>query len=84
MKRETILVSKAQKELLELFSEKEVFELYQSLKLIHHLATYSISEQMVDLPSSKSVHELLNAIEKITFEFACSKGIPVFMNLYEN
>lgn len=68
-KKESIEVTPAQKTLLELLSVKEVYDHFESLKMVHHLATYCVGSEKVDLSSSRDVHDLMDAIQKIAIEF---------------
>jgi hypothetical protein len=68
MKKERIEVTKAQKELIELLAHKEVQDYFESLKMIHYLGTYCVNEGIVELWASRLVHDLLDAIQKITIE----------------
>lgn len=63
-----VLVTPAQKELLQLITPHEAEDIYQSLKKVHYLGTYCIDNDMADLFASGSVHDLLDAIQKIAFE----------------
>jgi hypothetical protein len=65
---ESIKVTSAQKELLELLAHKEVHEYFESLKMIHYLGTYCVNEAMVELWASRLVHDLLDVIRKILDE----------------
>ena len=65
---ESVKVTPAQKELLELLSAKEVNDHFESLKMVHYLATYCLSNEMVELWASRSVHDLLDVIQKIVIE----------------
>ena len=70
---ESIKVTPAQKELLELLSDKEVHEYFESLKMVHYLATYCVGNEMVELWASRCVHDLLDAVHKIALEHNFSK-----------
>lgn len=73
MKKESVNVSPAQKELLELLSHKEAKDHFESLKMVHYLATYAVDSGMVELWASRSVHDLMDVIQNIVFENALSK-----------
>ncbi|NVK53357.1 MAG: hypothetical protein HWD85_10525 [Flavobacteriaceae bacterium] len=68
MKKEHIEVTSAQKELLELLTHKEVYDYFESLKMVHYLATYCVGSEMVELSASRYTHDLLDAIQKIVIE----------------
>lgn len=68
MKKESIQVTKAQKELIKLLAHKEVHEYFESLKMIHYLGTYCVKEGMAELWASRLVHDLLDAVQKISLE----------------
>ena len=68
MKKESIKVTPAQKELLELLSVKEVKDHLESLQMIHYLATYCVGNEKVELSASRDVHDLMNAIQNIVLE----------------
>ena len=70
MEKESIKVTPAQKELLELLSPKEVSDHFESLKMVHYLATYAVESGMVELWASRDVHDLMNVIQKIALEKA--------------
>ncbi len=61
-------LSPAQKELLELLHPKEVQSFYESLKLLHYLATYCVSTELVELSASKDVQNLINVLEGLVLE----------------
>lgn len=73
MKKESVNVSPAQKELLELLSHKEAKDHFESLKMVHYLATYAVDSGMVELWASRSVHDLMDAVQNIAIENALSK-----------
>lgn len=68
MKKESIKVTPAQKELLEMLSAKEVKDHFESLQMVHYLATYAVDSGMVELWASRDVHDLMNVIQKIEIE----------------
>ena len=68
MEKESIEVTPAQKEMLELLSSKEVNDHFESLKMVHYLATYCVGNEMVELSASRNVHDLLDVIQKIALE----------------
>ena len=70
---EPVKITPAQKELLELLSAKEVKDHFESLQMVHHLATYCVGNEMVELSASRDVHNLMNTIQKIVLENNCSK-----------
>lgn len=59
----------AQKELLKLLEHKEANEYFESLKMVHYLATYCVGTEMVELSASRYVHDLLDVIQKIAMEY---------------
>ena len=65
---ESVKVTPAQKELLELLSHKEAKDHFESLKMVHYLATYGVDSGMVELWASRDVHDLMNVIQKIVLE----------------
>ena len=65
---ESIKVTPAQKELLELLSSKEVHDHYESLKAVHYLATYCVGTEKANLWASRYVHDLLDVIQKMKVE----------------
>lgn len=73
MKKESVKVSPAQIELLELLSHKEAEDHFESLKMVHYLATYVVDNGMVELWASRSVHDLMDALQKIAMENALGK-----------
>lgn len=70
IEKESIKVTPAQKELLDLLSYKEVHDCFESLKMIHYLGTYCVSVEMVELWASRTVHDLMNVIQKIAAEYS--------------
>ena len=52
MKKTFIQVTSAQKELLRLLEHKEAPDYYESLKMVHYLATYCVAHEMVELSAS--------------------------------
>ena len=68
MKKTFIQVTSAQKELLSLLEHKEAPDYYESLKMVHYLATYCVAHEMVELSASRIVHNLMDAIHKIVIE----------------
>jgi len=68
MKKEYVEVTTAQKELLKLLEHKEAKEYFESLKMVHYLATYCVGMEMVELSASRYVHDLLDVIQKISIE----------------
>lgn len=68
MKKEYVEVTSAQKELLKLLEHKEATVNFESLKMVHYLATYCVGTEMVDLSASRYVHDLLDVIQKISIE----------------
>ena len=65
---ESVKVTPAQKELLELLSTKEVKDHFESLQMVHYLATYCVRSEVVELSASRDVHDLMNSIQKIVLE----------------
>lgn len=65
---EFINLTSAQKELLKLLEHKEAANYFKSLKMVHHLATYCVGKEMVELLASRHVHELLDVVQKIALE----------------
>ena len=61
-------LTNAQKELLKLLEHKEANEYFESLKMVHYLATYCVGMEMVELSASRYVHDLLDVIQKISIE----------------
>jgi hypothetical protein len=68
LKRESIEVTPAQKELLELLAHKEVHGYLESLKMVHYLGTYNVKSDAAELWASCSVHGLIECIQKIAVE----------------
>lgn len=68
MKKEAVKITPAQKELLKLLEHKEACYYFESLKMVHYLATYCVGTEMVELWASRYVHDLLDAIHKIAIE----------------
>ena len=64
----SIKVTPAQKELLELLNPKGIEDYFESLKMLHYLATYCVAHEMVELWASRNVHDLMDAIQKIILE----------------
>mgnify|MGYP000358163537 CR=1 FL=1 len=64
----------AQKELLKLLEHKEANEYFESLKMVHYLATYCVGTEMVELSASRYVHDLLDVIQKIAMEHVFNKN----------
>jgi len=73
MKKEYVEVTSAQKELLKLLEHKEAAENFESLKMVHYLATYCVGIEKVDLSASRYVHDLLDVIQKIAMEHVSEK-----------
>ncbi|MAD97949.1 MAG: hypothetical protein CMB99_11545 [Flavobacteriaceae bacterium] len=65
---ESIKVSPAQKELLELLAHKEVHGYLESLKMVHYLGTYHVKSDAAELWASGSVQNLIECIQKIANE----------------
>jgi len=65
---ESIKVSPAQKELLELLAHKEVHGCLESLKMVHYLGTYHVKSDAAELWASGSVQDLIECIQKIAIE----------------
>lgn len=61
-------LTSAQKELLKLLEHSEVEDYFESLKKVYYLGTYLIDSELVDIAASGYVHQLLDAIQKITIE----------------
>lgn len=61
-------VTSAQQKLLQLITLTEAEDFANSLKAIHFLGTYCVSNEMADLPSSHYTHILLDAIQEIAQE----------------
>jgi hypothetical protein len=74
MKKELVEVISAQKELLKLLEHKEANDYFESLKMIHYLATYCVGNEMVELSASRYVHDLLDIVQKIAIEQTCDKN----------
>ena len=74
MKKEPIEVTSAQKELLKLLEHKEANEYFESLKMVHYLATYCVGNEIVELSASRYVHDLLDAVQKIAMEYVSNKN----------
>lgn len=74
MKKESVKASLAQKELLELLSHKEAKDHFESLKMVHYLATYAVDSGMVELWASQRVHDLMDVIQNIVLENTLSKN----------
>ena len=68
MEIKLVELTQAQKELLNLLQHSEVKEYFESLKTVHYLGTYLINSELADLSASGYVHQLLDAIQKITME----------------
>ena len=68
LKRETVEVTPAQKELLELLAHKEVHGYLESLKMVHYLGTYHVKSDAAELWASGSVQDLIECIQKIAIE----------------
>lgn len=68
LKMESVKITPAQKELLELLSNKEVHIYFEALKTVHYLATYCVGVEKVELWASRDVHNLLDALQKIVME----------------
>jgi len=64
----TVKVTHAQKKLLELLNTAEIQDYADSLKSVHHLATYLIDPELVDLKASRYVHLLLDALNELSME----------------
>lgn len=62
------ILTPAQKELLALLHPKEVKSFYESLKMVHYLATYCVGTEMVDLSASRDVHDLMDVLQKLVLE----------------
>lgn len=69
MKKGHIEVTPAQKELLKLLEHKEAYDYFESLKMVHYLATYCVGNEMVELSASRYVHDLLDIVQKIAIEY---------------
>lgn len=65
---EFVKLTPSQKELIELLNHKEVQDYFEALKMIHYLGTYCVNEGMVELWASRLVHDLLDAIQKVSIE----------------
>ena len=74
LKRETIEVTPAQKELLELVAHKEVHGYLESLKMVHYLGTYHVKSDAVELWASGSVQDLIECVQKIANEEFISRS----------
>lgn len=74
MKKESVKVLLAQKELLDLLSHKEAKDHFEFLKMVNYLATYSVDSGMVKLWASQRVHDLMDVIQNIALENTLSKN----------
>ena len=70
----TINLTPAQEELLKLLEHKEANDYFESLKMIHYLATYCVGAEMVELSASRYVHDLLDVVQRIAKEHVFEKN----------